>query len=95
MEFLLNGTPVAYDGDPDLPLLDYLRDQQGVLSPKDGCAPQAACGCCTVQLNGRAVLSCVTPMKKAAGGAVTTIEGLGAYRQQVFANAFVNMGGVQ
>ena len=95
MEFLLNGENRVFDGDPELPLLSYLRDHEGIISPKDGCAPQAACGCCAVDLDGKAVLSCVIPMKKVAGGQVTTIEGLGAYRQEVFANAFVSEGGVQ
>lgn len=95
MDFVLNGRYTRYDGDPDLPLLTYLRQHAGLISPKDGCAPQAACGCCAVDLNGKAVLSCVTPMKKAAGGRITTTEGLGEYRQQVFAHAFVGAGGIQ
>ena len=95
MNIVLNGKPTTYEGDPDLSLLTFLREQQGILSPKDGCSPQAACGCCTVQVNGKGVLSCVTLMKKLADATVTTIEGLGEYRQQVYANAFVNCGGVQ
>jgi xanthine dehydrogenase molybdenum-binding subunit len=67
----------------------------GVLSPKNGCAPQAACGCCVVQLDDKAVLSCVTKMSRVEGGQVTTTEGLGEYRQNVYANAFVKCGGVQ
>jgi xanthine dehydrogenase molybdenum-binding subunit len=95
MKFLLNGQTRDYVGDPDLPLLTYLREIEGIKSPKDGCAPQAACGCCAVQLNDKAVLSCVIPMKKVADGQVTTIEGLGDYLQDVYANAFVLEGGVQ
>ncbi len=95
MKFWLNGLVKEFDGDPELPLLTYLREDEGIISPKNGCAPQAACGACTVDLNGKAVLSCVTPMKRVADGQVTTIEGLGQYRQDVFANAFVGSGGVQ
>ncbi|MCA9927534.1 MAG: 2Fe-2S iron-sulfur cluster binding domain-containing protein, partial [Anaerolineales bacterium] len=95
MEFILNGRSIQYDGDPELDLLTYLREEAGILSPKNGCAPQAACGACTVDLNGKAVLSCVTKMGKVDGGTVTTIEGLGQYRQDVYANAFVEKGGVQ
>ncbi len=95
MQFTINGQPKEYLGDPELPLLTYLREQAGIKSPKNGCAPQAACGACTVDLNGKAVLSCVIPMKKVAGGTVITIEGLGAYRQRIFANAFAEKGGVQ
>ncbi|MBX7252731.1 MAG: molybdopterin-dependent oxidoreductase [Candidatus Promineofilum sp.] len=95
MEFWLNGELKHYDGDPELPLLTYLRLHEHIISAKDGCAPQAACGCCAVDLNGKAVLACVTAMKRVAGGQVMTIEGLGEYRQNVFANAFVSKGGVQ
>ena len=95
MKFVLNGVAREYDGDPELPLLTYLREFEGIISAKDGCAPQAACGCCAVQLNDKAVLSCVIPMKKVADGQVTTIEGMGKFRQDVFANAFVAEGGVQ
>ena len=95
MNFWLNGTNKEYAGDPELPLLTYLREHEGIISPKNGCAPQAACGACVVDLNGKAVLSCVTPMQKVNNGQVTTVEGLGDYRRDVFANAFVARGGVQ
>ncbi len=95
MKFYLNGCERDYTGDPELPLLTYLREVEGITSPKDGCAPQAACGCCTVQIDDKAALSCVTPMKKVAGSHIITIEGLGEFKQNVFANAFVANGGVQ
>jgi aerobic-type carbon monoxide dehydrogenase small subunit (CoxS/CutS family) len=95
MKFTLNGSEKEYVGDLDLSLLTYLRESEGIISPKDGCSPQAACGACTVDLNGKAVLSCVILMKKVADGVVTTTEGLGTYRRKVFANAFAEKGGVQ
>ncbi|MEJ2105155.1 MAG: molybdopterin-dependent oxidoreductase, partial [Ignavibacteriaceae bacterium] len=95
VNFTLNGISKTYEGDPELPLLTYLREVEGIISPKDGCAPQAACGACTVELNGKSVLSCVIPMRKVADGNVITIEGLDEYRQRVFANAFVEKSGVQ
>jgi xanthine dehydrogenase molybdenum-binding subunit len=95
VEFRLNGLLIQYTGDPELDLMTYLREQAGILSPKNGCAPQAACGCCVVQLDDKAVLSCVTKLERVAGKEVTTIEGLGEYRQKVYANSFVNCGGVQ
>ena len=95
MNFKLNGQEIDYTGDPELSLLHYLRDEQGITSPKDGCAPQAACGCCAVQIDDKAVLSCVTPMKKVAGSSVITTEGMSDYYQETFANAFVEKGGVQ
>lgn len=95
IQFKLNGISIEFDGDPDMPLLTYLRDVQGIMSAKDGCAPQAACGCCVVQIDDKAVISCVTKMEKIEGKSITTTEGLGEYRQKVFANAFVRQGGVQ
>ena len=95
IKFTLNGEAKEYDGDPTTTLLTYLREHEGIISAKDGCAPQAACGCCVVQENGRAVLSCARPMSKVSGSEITTIEGLGEYRQEIFANSFVACGGVQ
>ncbi len=95
IQFMLNGHKMEYGGDPDLSLLTWLREEQGIISPKDGCAPQAACGCCVVQVDDKAVISCVTKMEKVAGKSVLTTEGLGDYRQNVFANSFVKEGGVQ
>ena len=95
MQFTLNGNKKEYTGNPELPLLTYLREHEGILSPKVGCAPQAACGCCTVELYGKSVMSCAITMKKVAGGKVITIEGIGEYRQRVFSNAFVEKSGIQ
>ena len=95
MQFNLNGKVKEFSGNPELSLLVYLRDNAGITSPKDGCSPQAACGACTVELNGKAVLSCITPMKKVAKGNVTTIEGIGLDLQFIFAKAFSEKGGTQ
>jgi isoquinoline 1-oxidoreductase alpha subunit len=73
----VNGTARTFDGDADMPLLWYLRDVLQYTGTKFGCG-QALCGACTVHLDGVAVRSCQTPMKAAAGKAVTTIEGLDA-----------------
>jgi len=95
MQFTLNGNKKKYSGDFELPLLTYLREIEGITSPKDGCAPQAACGACTVELNSKAVLSCVIPMSKVENGVVVTTEGLGEYKHRVIVNAFVEKCGVQ
>lgn len=95
MQFKLNGETRDFNGDPEMTLLNYLRDVENIISPKDGCAPQAACGCCVVQFNDRAVLSCIIPMQKVAAGKVTTIEGLDEKTQETFAQAFLQEGGVQ
>ncbi|MCY3778685.1 MAG: selenium-dependent xanthine dehydrogenase [Chloroflexi bacterium] len=95
ISFSVNGKSIHYDGDPDRPLMNFLREDMGIISPKDGCAPQAACGCCVVNVDDKAMLSCVTKLGKLDGAAIVTTEGLGEYRQNVFANAFVKEGGVQ
>lgn len=91
----VNDSVVEYRGDPDKTLLGYLRNEANITSPKDGCAPQAACGCCVVQLDGKPVLSCVKRMSDVQGKKVTTLEGVSEYRKQVYAHAFVNSGGLQ
>jgi len=73
----VNGVERSFDGNPEMPLLWYLRDILGLTGTKFGCG-MALCGCCTVHLNGTAVRSCVTTMQSAAGASVLTIEGLGA-----------------
>ena len=65
----------AVDVTPDTPLLWVLRENLGLTGTKFGCG-MALCGACTVHLDGEAVRSCVTPVSRAAGKAVTTIEGL-------------------
>jgi nicotinate dehydrogenase subunit A len=62
--------------DPNQPLLYVLRDDLALNGPKFGCG-LGQCGACTVLMNGQAVRSCVTPISKAAGQAITTLEGLG------------------
>ncbi|MBF0289555.1 MAG: selenium-dependent xanthine dehydrogenase [SAR324 cluster bacterium] len=95
MKFFLNGFDKAYEGDPELSLLYYLRKNEGLISPKNGCSPQGACGCCLVEMDGKGVLSCVTPMKKVAGRHITTTEGLDSFTQRVFTHAFAEKGAVQ
>jgi isoquinoline 1-oxidoreductase alpha subunit len=73
--FSVNGQPHRFDGDPDMPLLWYLRDLAGMTGTKYGCG-QGLCGVCTVWMDGEPVLSCTLPMRGLDGRAVTTIEGL-------------------
>ena len=73
----VNGAQVAFDGDPTMPLMWYLRDELGLTGTKFGCGV-ALCGACTVHLNGEAVRSCGVPMSDVGGKAVVTIEGLDA-----------------
>jgi nicotinate dehydrogenase subunit A len=77
-KFQLNGKPVTAESwDPEQPLLYVLRNSLGQHGPKFGCG-LSQCGACTVLLDGKATRSCVTPVKQAAGRAVTTLDGLGA-----------------
>ncbi|MEM7288493.1 MAG: 2Fe-2S iron-sulfur cluster-binding protein [Actinomycetota bacterium] len=71
----VNGERAAID-DVGGSLLEALRDQLGIRSPKDGCSPQGQCGCCTVLVDGQPRVSCVTPARRVAGRAVTTVDGL-------------------
>ena len=95
MEFILNGKKKTFSGDPEFSLLKYLREIERITSVKDGCSGQGSCGCCTVNLEDKAVLSCTTPMRKVEGKAITTTEGLSKKVQDAFADAFVKDGGVQ
>ncbi|MCM2324018.1 MAG: selenium-dependent xanthine dehydrogenase, partial [Oligoflexia bacterium] len=95
MEFTLNGKKTAFNGDSERSLLKVLREDQGITSPKDGCSGQGSCGCCAVELDGKTVLSCITPMKKVEGKAVVTTEGLEKRVQDALADAFVAKGGIQ
>ena len=72
----VNGKKHSLDVEPSTPLLWVLRESLGLTGTKFGCG-MALCGACTVHLEGEAVRSCVTPMSRADGKAVTTIEGLG------------------
>jgi isoquinoline 1-oxidoreductase subunit alpha len=71
----VNGEDRSFDGDPDLPLLWYLRDVLGLTGTKFGCG-MALCGACTVHREGKAIRSCVTKMSTLAGKEITTIEAI-------------------
>ncbi len=77
IRFRLNGAEVLFDGATDMPLLWYLRDYAGLTGTKYGCGI-AACGACTVHIDGVAVRSCVLPMQALSGKDIQTIENLGA-----------------
>jgi isoquinoline 1-oxidoreductase alpha subunit len=71
----VNGQQQAYDGDPSMPLLWYLRDELGLTGTKFACGV-ALCGACTVHLDGEAARACAVIMSDVADRRVTTIEGL-------------------
>ena len=75
MRITVNGTARDYTGDPAQPLLWYLRDELGLTGTKYACGI-AACGACTVHVDGAPLTACVAPMSSLDGKQVLTIEGL-------------------
>jgi aldehyde oxidoreductase len=94
VDFLLNGTAVTVrDDHPHL--LAALREELDVTSPKDGCSPSGQCGCCTVHIDGKAIVSCQQSLAKTAGKTVITLEGVAVEERTAFADAFAACGGLQ
>lgn len=77
VELTLNGETRTFDVDGETPLLYVLRNEAELNGPKFGCG-LSQCGACTVQMDGDAVRSCVTPVSDAEGTEVTTLSGLGS-----------------
>ncbi len=75
IQLTVNGKPARFDGDPNMPLLWFLRDVLQLTGTKFGCG-EGLCGACTVHINGGATRSCLTPMRAVSGKSITTIEGL-------------------
>ncbi len=78
IKFKLNGQEQTFDGDPEMPLLWYVRDIAGLSGTKFGCG-MGLCGACTVHRNGKAVRSCSTPMSGVAGQEIVTIEAIAVH----------------
>jgi xanthine dehydrogenase molybdenum-binding subunit len=76
-------------------LLEVLREECGVVSAKNGCAPEGACGCCLVMIDGRPALSCLRKPEQMDGHDIVTLEGLPEETRRIIAEAFVLEGGVQ
>ena len=95
ISFNLNGAESSYEGDPKMSLLKYLREIAGVVSVKDGCSGEAACGACLVEMNAKPALSCITPMEKISGANIITIEGFPQSLRRTLGRAFVAKGAVQ
>jgi isoquinoline 1-oxidoreductase subunit alpha len=75
IEANVNGRSVTFKGEPDTPLLWAIREELGMTGTKFGCGI-AACGACTVHVDGKATRSCSVPIGEIAGKSITTIEGL-------------------
>ena len=95
VRFILNGQATIFEGNPEIPLLKFLRNTKNITSVKDGCSCQGVCGACMVEINGEAKLSCLTPLKKLENAKINTLEGLPENVRDIMAKAFVEKGAVQ
>jgi isoquinoline 1-oxidoreductase alpha subunit len=86
----INGVERTFEGDPEMPLLWYLRDILGLTGTKFGCG-MALCGACTVLMNGKAVRSCSKQMSTLAAAEITTIEELSAHGPHAVQAAWVDV----
>jgi xanthine dehydrogenase molybdenum-binding subunit len=93
--FKLNGNDTEASYEPGMHLLEVLREECGVTSCKNGCAPEGACGCCLVVIDGRPALSCLRKPEQMAGHDITTLEGFPEETRRIISEAFVLEGGVQ
>jgi aldehyde oxidoreductase len=91
--FTLNGSPVEVGDHPHL--LAALREELGLISPKDGCSPSGQCGCCTVLIGGKASVSCQMALSRVEGKSVLTLEGFDRAERDRFAAAFASTGALQ
>jgi len=95
------GVPLIVNGEPvevasvHSSLLAALRNELGLTAAKDGCAPSGQCGCCTVLIDGKARVSCQTPLEKVAGKEITTLEGFDPAERERLAGAFSASGALQ
>jgi xanthine dehydrogenase molybdenum-binding subunit len=93
--FVLNGRETTVDYEDGQHFLEVLREDLGITSVKDGCAPQGVCGCCTILLDGTPALACLLDPSKVEDREVTTLEGLPEHQRQLLAETFVRSGAVQ
>ena len=95
MELTLNGKRIVAEPREGQSLLELLRDDLGLCSVKDGCAPEGSCGACTVIVDGKAVVSCAQKATRVEGKAVVTHEGLGEDVRREWAESFAAAGASQ
>lgn len=94
LEFTVDGRRIEVPDD-GASLMEVLRDRLGIRSVKDGCSPQGQCGCCTVWVDGKPRVSCVTPARRVAGRAITTLAGLPSDTRAGWGDAFCAAGASQ
>jgi selenium-dependent xanthine dehydrogenase len=93
--FTLNGKSTAVSYESGMDFLEVLREECKVVSPKNGCAPEGACGCCAVLVDGQPVLACLRQPEHMAGHDVVTLEGVPEEMRRVLSEAFLLEGAVQ
>ena len=95
MELTVNGERIVAEPREGQSLLELLRDDLGVRSVKDGCAPEGSCGACTVMVDGRAVVSCAQKATRVEGKTIVTQEGLPVADRELWSECFVRAGASQ
>ena len=95
LSFTLNGKRTTCSYEPGMHFLEVLREELGIVSPKNGCAPEGTCGCCAILVDGRPALSCLRKPEQMEGHDVVTLEGVPEEMRDVLGEAFVHEGGVQ
>src|SRR5215467_2262645 len=93
--FNLNGKRVTAPYEPGMHFLEVLREECGVVSAKDGCAPEGTCGCCVVLIDGTPAMSCLRKPEQMNGRDVVTVEGLPETTRRTISEAFLLEGGAQ
>ncbi|MGD8487294.1 MAG: molybdopterin-dependent oxidoreductase, partial [Chloroflexota bacterium] len=95
MDIILNGQNRSVEFAAGTSLLQLLRNELGLRSMKDGCAPEGMCGACTVIVDGRPVVSCAQPAERFEGKQIETLEGLPEETRDLWADAFSATGASQ
>jgi CO/xanthine dehydrogenase Mo-binding subunit/aerobic-type carbon monoxide dehydrogenase small subunit (CoxS/CutS family) len=95
ISFTLNGNRTTCSYEPGMHFLEVLREECGIVSAKNGCAPEGTCGCCAILVDGRPALACLRKPEQIEGHDVVTLEGVPEDMREVLGEAFVHEGGVQ
>src|ERR1700736_492735 len=95
VNFTLNGQATSVTYEPGMHFLEVLREECNIISPKNGCAPEGACGCCAILVDGQPVLACLRKPEHMEGRDVVTLEGVPEDMRRVLSEAFLLEGGVQ
>ena len=95
VNFTLNGKRTTASYEPGMHFLEVLREECGIVSAKNGCAPEGTCGCCAIVVDGRPALACLRKPEQMEGRDVVTLEGIPEDMRELLGEAFVHEGGVQ